>query len=247
LLIEVYSMREQLLVLYELQKIDVKITKATSQLAALDGARETKKRLLAVKSALDEAEKSLKQQETELVDLELRLKSVDEKRAKFEKRLYGGAISNPKEITAAEKEIATLKEQQGNLDTQTLTLYDSVDAARAVTEESRKNLQAVEDELRAALGQEAAEKKRLDTDLADLNAAREAAASKVTDVTLMARYDTVRRKTGNTGAAKIVDGRCEACHVAVVPFVFRKLAEDTDLFNCESCGRILLLDVRSDE
>lgn len=235
-------MREQLLALYGLQKIDVKIGQANARIAALDGGREVKKRLLAARAALDAAEKILKQQETELVDLELKLKSVDEKRTKFEKRLYGGAISNPKEISAAEKEIAALKKQQGELDTQTLALYDSVDAARGSVQECHKSLEAVEAELRTALGQEASEKKRVEAELADLTAQREAAAGKVTDKTLMARYDTVRRKTGNTGAAKIVEGRCEACRVAVTPFVYRKLAEDKDLFSCESCGRILLLD-----
>ncbi len=235
-------MREQLLALYGLQKIDVKINEGNTRLAALDGARDVKKRLLSIKSELEEAEGLLKKQETELVDLELRLKTIDDKRAKFEKRLYGGAISNPKEISAAEKEIAALKQQQGDLDTQTLALYDSVDAARAAVQEGRKKLEAIEEELRAELMREASEKKRLEAELAELAGQREEAAARVTDRALMARYDAVRRKTGNTGAARIVDGHCEACHVAVTPFVYRKLAEDKDLFNCESCGRILLLD-----
>lgn len=235
-------MREQLAALYGLQKIDVKISQANAHLAALDGAREVKKRLLAARAALEMAEKALKTQETELVDLEMRLKSVDEKRTKFEKRLYGGQISNPKEVAAAEKEIAALKQQQGDLDTQTLALYDSVDAARTAVDEDRKSLAAVEDELRAALGREAVEKKRLEAELAELASQRAAAAAKVTDRLLMSRYDAVRRKTGNTGAARIIEGHCEACHVAVTPYITRSLFEDKEIVNCESCGRILMRD-----
>ncbi len=235
-------MREQLIALYRLQKIDVKINKAKARLAVLGGAMEARKRCAAAKTALDDVEKSLKQQETELVELEQRLKGVDEKRTKLEKRLYGAGISNPKESSAVEREIETLKHQQGNLDTQTLALYDSVDATRVAAQDAAKTLEVLEQEVRAELGKEAAEKKGVEAELADLIAQRQTAAARVTETSLMARYETVRRKTGNTGAAKIVEGRCEACRVAVTPFVYRKLAEDTDLFNCESCGRILLLD-----
>lgn len=239
-------MREQLHALYALQKIDVKISRDNARLTALDGAREIKKRLLTARAAVEEVEKSLKQQETDLVDLELKLKSVDEKRTKFEKRLYGGSISNPKEISATEKEIGMLKTQQGDLDTQTLTLYDTVDALRTASQDKHKQLEAIEDELRSALGKEAAEKKQLESELAELNAKREAEAAKVTDKALMSRYNAVRGRTGNTGAAKIVDGRCEACRVSVMPFTTRKLTENVEVINCESCGRILMLDFQDE-
>lgn len=234
-------MREQLIALYELQKIDVMITRVSGLLAKLDGASEVKKRLAAAKAALEQMESSLKNQETELVGLESKLSAIDDKRTKFEKRLYGGAISNPKEISAAEKEIETLKEQQGKLDTQILGMYETVDQLRDEVEQRRREMATLEAEVSSLLEKETGEKQHLDSELAELSGKRETAAAAVTDSALMARYDMVRRKTGNTGAARIVDGRCEACRVAVTPFVYRKLAEDKDLFNCESCGRILLL------
>jgi len=236
-------MRQQLLALYGLQKIDVRISQIDSRLAALDGARELKKSYLTAKAALEESEKVLNQKETEMMDAELKLKTIDEKRVKFEKRLYSGEIINPKELSAVEKEIATLKEQQDKLDTEVLGLYDTVDAARASAGDARNALQAAEGELRTALTAESVEKKQLETERADLASRREPAAAKVTDRALMSRYDTVRRKTGNTGAARLIDSRCEACHVQVTPYVTRKMAENCEYVSCESCGRILMSDV----
>lgn len=235
-------MREQLQLLYALQKIDARIAAINSRLAALDGARELKRAYAVAKASLAQSEAELQKQESEVMDLELKLKTIDEKRVKFEQRLYSGAISNPKELGAVEKEVAMLKEQQAKLDTQVLALYDAVEAARNAAREAREALKNAEAEARAALAKEASERKRSEAELAALNAERAKAASRITDSALLSRYDTVRRKTGCTGAARVVDHRCEACHVAVTPFVTRKLAQDTELVTCESCGRILMPD-----
>ena len=65
---------------------------------------------------------------------------------------------------------------------------------------------------------------------------------RVTDKSLFARYETVRKKTGNTGIAKVIGGKCEGCRISIVQFTSRKLFEDKEYVCCESCGRILYLD-----
>lgn len=233
-------MREQMLALYALQKIDAQIASINSRLAAMDGAKSLKKAYVTAKASLQESETALQKQESELMDLELKLKAVDEKRVKFEQRLYSGVVTNPKELGSIEKEVTILKDQQGKLDTQVLALYDEVESVRSAAQQARKTLQDAEAAARQAISKENSEKKRLESELAELASQRSSAAVHVTDSALMARYDTVRRKTGNTGVARILDNRCEACHVAVTSFVTRKLFEDGEYVSCESCGRILM-------
>lgn len=237
-------MKEQLLALYELQTLDVQITQINTQLAAMDGARALRVKYSAAKSALQTTEKELAELEIELKDSELKLKSIDEKRASFEKRLYGGAITNPKELSAVEKEIAMLKSQQGNLDGRTLELYDLVEAARNKTKSAGDLTSEVEKQAREAIAKETREKKRLEAELADLTSKRADLASQITDKLLMSRYEAVRKKSGNTGIAKIVEGKCEGCHVTVTIFTIRELMKDKEYEMCESCGRILLLDMQ---
>ena len=236
-------MKQQLLALYELQRLDIRIGEINAALAALDGAKELKRGLAVTKAALDTAEKSLAEQELELTDSELKLKSIDEKRVKFEKRLYGGSISNPKELEATEKEIAMLKDQQGKLDSKTLELYDQVDAARTAAQSARKTVADLEKQVEEALAHEATEKKRLESEFKGLTSQRGVAALKITEKSLLARYDTVRKRTGSTGIAKLKDGRCEGCHISIASFQLRKLVEDKESIGCENCGRILLLDI----
>jgi uncharacterized protein len=240
-------MKEQLLALYALQTLDVKITQANARLAALDGAKELKKKHAAAKLVRDAAEKALSEQETELMDLELKLKSVDEKRVNYEKRLYSGAISNPKELGAVEKEIQMLKDQQGKLDGRALGLYDTVESARNSAQAARKTTEDAEKQVREALASEASEKKKLDAELVELTSEREKDAAKVTERALMSRYETVRKRTGGTGIARVVSGKCEGCRINIMPFTVRKLGENKELVNCESCGRILVLDASNNE
>ena len=173
----------------------------------------------------------------------MRLKSIDEKRTSHEKRLYGGSISSPKELAAVEREIKVLKEQQGALDGRTLELYELVEGSRESAEVARKSAGEVEAELRKAIKAEDAEKAKLEAELAELTAQRDATASQITDRSLLSRYETISKRSGGTAIAKVKNNQCGGCHVAVTSFTIRQMFLDKDIPDCENCGRMLILDV----
>ena len=235
-------MTQQLAALYELQSLDVKISQINAGLAALGGAQALKRQLAAAQSIAREAAGKLTEHEAELRDSELKLKSIDEKRGSVEKRLYGGTVSNARELQALEKEVGILKRQQGDLDGRTLELYDLVEAAREQSRSAENAVAQIEKKVADTLAAESSRRAQLEAELAECTSRREAAAAEVTDRPLMSRYDTLRKKSAGTGIAKIVDGKCEGCHVAVTSFVVRKVYEADEFQSCENCGRILMLD-----
>ena len=236
-------MTQQLAALYELQSLDVKISQINAGLAALAGAKALKQQLAAAQSIAQEAAGKLTEHETELADSELKLKSIDEKRSSVEKRLYGGTVSSPRELQALEKEVGILKRQQGDLDGRTLELYDLVEAAREQARSVESTVAQIEKKVADTLASESSRRAQLEAELAECTSEREAAAAGVTDRSLMSRYDAVRKKSAGTGIAKIVEGKCERCHVAVTSFVVRKAHEAKEFQSCENCGRILMLDI----
>jgi predicted nucleic acid-binding Zn-ribbon protein len=236
-------MKEQLKALYELQKLDIEIARANAGLAALDGALALRQKHAAAKKQSDEAHKALIDAEIELKDSELQLKSIDEKRAATEKKLYGGGIMSAKESTSLEKEIEHLKGQQGQLDGRVLDLYDLVESLREKDKAARGLVEDLERQAREAIGREATERKRLEIELDRLDPERADAVTKVTDQQLLSRYEAIRKRTASTGIARIVDHKCEGCHVAVTSFTARNLFQDKGVEYCENCGRILMLDV----
>ena len=239
-------MKDQLAALYGLQEVDVRIGKANSALAALTGAKALKQRLALAETAVQEAEKAQSDIESELKDSELKLQSIDDKRAKFEKRLYSGTVASPKELSSIEKEIDILKKQQGELDGRVLELYDEVEQAREKAKAAREKQQVYEKQVAEALETESSEKSKLESELADLDQQREAAVEKVTDPSLLSRYETIAKKTKSGGVARVRDGKCEGCNISVTIFVMRKLLEGKESQYCENCGRILFLDANSD-
>lgn len=235
-------MKDQLNALYELQKIDVKIARAAAGLEALDGALALRRQYSAAKKAFQAAEQAVTSAEIELKDNELKLKSIDEKRTATEKKLYGGTVSNPKELSSLEKEIDHLKNQQSQLDGRVLELYEQVESVREKAKLLKAKLEDSEKQARAALAKEAADKKKYDAEIAELEPERAELAEKVTDKHMLSRYDAIRGKTGSTGVAKIVDHQCEGCHVHVTNFTIRNIFVDKGIEYCENCGRILTMD-----
>lgn len=237
-------MREQLNALYELQAIDVKIANATSRIAQLTGSKELRAKYSLSKKALDKAEKILATYESEVRDCELQLKSIDEKKDNFQKRLYSGSITNPKELSSTEKEIEMLKTKQSELDERTLELYELVEQAKNKVESSKNITLKIEAQARKAIKLEATEKARLEAELVELNSLRETAVIKITEKPLLSKYEAIRKHSGGTGMAKVIDGRCEGCHVAITSYTITNLVKDSQIEMCENCGRILLLDVK---
>ena len=236
-------MKEQLKALFELQKLDVEILQANNGLAALNGALTLRQKHSAAKKQFDTAHKALVDGEIELKDSELKLQSIDAKRTATEKKVYGGTVSSLKEIASLEKEIEHLKTQQGQLDERVLELYESVEALRVTSDAAKVIVDDLEAKARAAISKEAVERKRLEAELARLEPARAEAVVKVTDKHLLSRYEAIRKKSGSTAVAKILEHKCDGCHVSVTTFTIRNIFEEKDIEYCENCGRILMLDL----
>jgi predicted nucleic acid-binding Zn-ribbon protein len=59
---------------------------------------------------------------------------------------------------------------------------------------------------------------------------------------MRARYDVAMTRAGTSGAAQVVEGRCEGCRLALAPLDydhFKAQAPDT-FMDCPECGRLLL-------
>jgi len=236
-------MREQLAVLYRLQAMDITVSGIRGKLDAMDGAKSLRRKYGAAKAACEALQKELLANETNLKDLELKLKTIDDKRGGHEKRLYSGVIVNPKELAAIEKEIGILKAQQGELDVRVLELYDTVEKLNAGVDAGKEALLEAEKTARTAIKKEAAETTKLEAELNELMPRREKLAKQITDRVLLSRYDSARKRTGSTGIAKVVDGMCEGCHVSMTGFIMRNLYTDGELQTCENCSRVLMLEL----
>jgi hypothetical protein len=79
---------------------------------------------------------------------------------------------------------------------------------------------------------------RINAELNRLNPERAALAAEI-DANTLRRYEDLRRRSANLAVARIVDGRCGGCRVAVPSVTQRQVREAERYVNCENCSRML--------
>jgi uncharacterized protein len=233
-------MYEQLSLLCELQDIDTRMSEAQARLDALVEVPQTEQKIVQYSAAHAKAAKTLLEREAQAKDLDLQLKSIEEKRSTYEKKLYSGKVTNPKELSAMEKEIAMLKEQQAQLDEKTLVALESAGNAREKEKSLAKSCDVLQKRLEHATKLESGERAEMEKLLADIRPRRDALAAKITDKALYARYESVRQRNHSTGMAYVVDGKCGGCRVGMRGITMQELRVSESYACCENCGRILV-------
>jgi predicted nucleic acid-binding Zn-ribbon protein len=235
-------MKAQLKALYELQQIDLQLTAARKALAALDNGTLLRQHVAQAEKNYSNLSELLRKSESELQDSELKLKSIETKRDSFQKKLYEGQVTNPKELSSIEKEIEMLGKSRAQLDERLLELYDIVERQQAEAKKSEETLTKLKQRTADHTAQYQAKSREINSQIEQLTASREKALATVTDVALLKRYETVRTRHQDTGLARVENSKCGGCHISVTTYTQRLLKEGEQHQTCESCGRILFLD-----
>jgi predicted nucleic acid-binding Zn-ribbon protein len=235
-----YILKEQLKTVYKIHCIDKRAAALKAQLAEITASDEFKRKMESADRAVASTTADLIKKDADIKDAELRLKSLETKQADYEKRYYDGSVKNPKELTAIEKEIQLLKQQRSKIDGELLALYETATTLRDKLAKASNASQVWRQRYDVAYKKEGSARHKLEKELASLMTARKSSVVKVTNRELITRYEAISKRVGDTGAALVVDNRCEACHVAVTHYITRALESFTTYETCESCGRILL-------
>lgn len=232
---------EALKQVYAVQELDTQISQLRYRLDRLDrGEREQAARDRA-EAAFHAAEQRQKELHMELTDRELELKSVEEKKKKFETRLFAGTILNPKELDATQKEVEALGRQRAALDDRILSLWDEIEAAKGAAAEAKRGLDAAEAFLAAKLAEYEEQKGKLERALATLVQKRaEAAAAVAPD--LLERYERSRKRHDGVGIAKVHESTCGVCGMVLPMSTLEALRSGERLVTCDACARILYME-----
>jgi hypothetical protein len=176
----------------------------------------------------------------ELAKAEADVELVRQRAARDRVRLESGQGS-PKDLQALQHEVASLAQRQSVLEDTELEVMERLETAEATVAER------------------SAEHARLEAELAEMVAARDAAVTAIDDeatsvrharadaaagipADLLALYEKVREQAGGVGAARLRARRCEGCRIELTPVDIGRLrnAAEDDVLRCEECRRILV-------
>jgi len=224
--------------LYELQRLDSRLTQLERALAALDDGAQLRALAEHVAAAAAAAAADLRARQARLRDLELELQGVVEKSRKIEQDLYSGRIGNPKELTAMQDDVAALGRQRQRLEDEMLALMEETEQLAQRGGVLTAQRQARERELEDHVLQYQTHTRAITAEIESVRGARETMAAGI-DPDLLRRYERLRERKEGVAVAAVVNGICAGCHVAIPEGRVAQILEGERLYTCEECGRIL--------
>ncbi|MGH8991382.1 MAG: zinc ribbon domain-containing protein [Acidimicrobiia bacterium] len=207
------------------------------------------------RAALAEAEGKRAQLDGELVEARARRDEVVreerklddevrtlEDRAKAEEtKMYSGTISSPRELQAMSADVAHLRKRARELEDEELEVLErreAHDTEVAGMESVLAGVVAEIERMASTLAEAVAEIE------AELGVEQDARAAIVPGIpaNVLSLYEQVRAANRGMGAARLVGGNCQACHLALPATEvdrIRHMAPDA-IARCEHCGAILV-------
>jgi uncharacterized protein len=229
--------------LLDLQSEDTEIRRLTERKASLpEAARlaEVTEQLVELDNDLGIAARQNEDVGRQQNRIEGEIEIVTEKIAKEESRLFGGAVSNPKELAALQAEVEMLKKKVGGLEDELLEVMvqkdglaetiASLTSERDGRGDEAKRLSASVDEVTA----------EINTALEGHHATRDAIAAEIPD-DLLALYEQLRDQKHGVGAAALEGDTCLGCHTKLPAREVEHLRAERGLQRCDNCRRILVV------
>lgn len=179
--------------------------------------------------------------ESELDKAEADLVPVKERRARDQRRLGDGGVSDPKQLNALIDEIDHLLRRIGDLEDIQLEVMERLETATGMRDSLQQERTDVERSLRALIASRDALVADLDAQLAELLTKQQAAAA-VLPADLVALYRRIAARGGGRGAAPLDGRRCGGCQLEVTATAMAQFAAaaDDEVLRCEECDRILV-------
>lgn len=224
--------------LWHLQTIDQVNDDVIKRLQQIETALASDPTVAAGRAALDAEQKELTRLRANLRDRELEAKSLDAKIAELNERLYGGRVTNPKELDGYAKDAAMYQRNRNALDDKLLELMDAIDQAQKRVDEKANALKQVETKRAGDLANLQSERAALTARLAELAADRERTRAALAP-DILRTYDKLRQTKAGRAVTQLKHNACGVCGMSVPTGLVSRVRAGEEIVTCPSCGRIL--------
>jgi predicted nucleic acid-binding Zn-ribbon protein len=226
--------------LYELQEVDLEIQHKAEVLTQVKSQLGRDDELVAARSILDTAKKQIADLEHQQKTEDWELDDLRSKIAAVEKKLYGGSMKNPRELSGFQQELEILKAQRGEREDKLLAIMMDVETAQQDVSRKTSEFAAIEKDWNENQQKLSNQQTELEAELAKLGQKREIIAGQTDSVSLRL-YEEMRRARQGQAVAKVMQGRCQGCRISLPMSDQQRARMGHELVQCSNCGRILYL------
>lgn len=224
--------------LFRLQEIDLELDAGRARLAAIEEALTGDAAVQSAKQAALEARQQLNAARVRTRTLELDVQALNTKIADAEKRLYSGAITNPKELRDLEQELASFRRRRTEAEEQELEAMIEAETAEGEAVAGETRLRKAEAAALQAQGALTDERSRLQARLAQILDDRAAIEGPLPNDDRLI-YQRLRQTKNHRPVAKVAEGSCLACGEEVSSARVQEIRRGAALVRCSGCERIL--------
>ena len=229
-------MKEQLLLLKELQVVDARILELRASMESLPEKLKPAKQDLAKLEALLDKEKA------QLADTEKwRAEQEDlirrEEEAVKQAKVKVQAAKNARDYAAASREVDNKRKSLSDREDEVLKVTEPLQSTRASVEAHQRDVESLRGKIQEEEDELLARVRELEEEAKTFAREREEKAARV-ESSLLKRYHVVLRRRG-IAVAPVKHGTCGGCHMALPPQLNNVLARFQTIESCPTCQRLL--------
>jgi predicted nucleic acid-binding Zn-ribbon protein len=232
-------LKDQLLLLTELQRHDARIQELEGMLKAFPTKLE------AMNLDLKKVEGMLERERAQLTETESWRKRQEDEMKSEEARAIAAkqrsaAVKNAKEYMANERELQATRKSAQEREEEVLKLVEAVESAKKSIAQHEADFEALK--LHVAGEDKTAREKmgEIEKQIADERKLRDVAAQRVRPDVLK-KYSTIRMRRG-LAMAPVKNGTCQGCNMNIPPQLFNLLQRGDSIELCGNCNRIIYWD-----
>lgn len=232
---------EQLL---DVQALDIRLDQLDHRRAGLperELLQEAEMVLATIRGQIETQETVVLELTREQRRIEDQVTSLEAKVADIDRQLYGGSVSNARELQDLQAELDSVKRHLSSVEDDDLAALERLEPAEkklATLLEQRTAIEAHRDQAEMSLTAAVAE---VDAEIEDVRHQRATAVSEVPNDQL-AEYDRLRSLLDGVAIARLAHNRCEGCHLTLASVELDRIRhlDPEELVHCQECGRILV-------
>lgn len=229
-------MRDQLLLLLELQKLDLRVRELTAAMQALP------EKLRPVRQDLAKLEGMLEVERTRLAEAETWRRTQEETMKRDEEALRAARAKvqqsrGSKDFSAASREVDNRRRSISEREEEVLKVIDAIEKSRGQIAQREQDVQALRTQLQGEEAQLDERVRELQAEVTELTTSR-AELAKKSETAALKLYETALGKRGYA-IAPVIKGVCQGCHMMIPPQLNNVLARMERLENCPRCLRMI--------
>ena len=226
--------------LYALQETDQALDKAQSRLAEIEAELVEGDEMVLAREVAHEKRGAVDELRSRLSDAEWSVDEVRSKAAEVERKLYGGTVTNPKELADLDTDLKSLKRQIAKREDLLLGLLVEMEEAEAQLASAKGRYADIEADWKQHQEDLLRERGQIEPQVAALQARRDVQSPSVDRLSLRL-YERLRERHAGQAVARVERGMCQGCRITLPVSILQKVRSGIDLIQCVSCERILFV------